>query len=257
MTTPWSVPKIWEGQTVAILASGPSLTREMAELVKGKVKCIAVNNQGIPTHYNNVLEPALAPWADVLYAADAKWWNCYKDRALAFQGFKVTLKGAVPFKEVLALQQSPHRVFDERPTHIVSGGNSGYQALHLAVHFGAKQIWLCGYDMVSADKRRHNHDNHPPRLNSRPNFATWLACFAKLAPVLAQKGIRVVNCNPKSAIRVFPKADLRHLVAELNDGIGRTAAPGGLPEADHGPGSDHGRDDRLVGGSVHGCAGGD
>ncbi len=250
MSTPWSVPPAWKGETVAILASGPSLTREMADLLRGKVRVIAVNNQGIPTHYNNVLEPALAPWADVLYAADAKWWNCYKDRALAFQGLKVTLKSAVPFKEVLSLNQSPQRVFDERPTHIASGGNSGYQALHLAVHFGAKQIWLCGFDMVSSDKRRHNHDNHPPRLNSRPNFSSWLFAFNRLAPLLAAKGIKVWNCSPKSALKMFPKADLRHLVAELDNGIGRPATSGGLPEAHHAEGSRDGGDDRGLAGSA-------
>jgi hypothetical protein len=255
MTTPWSVPKMWDGQTVAILASGPSLTREMAELVRGKCRVIAVNNQGIPVHYKGVLEPALAPWADLLYAADAKWWNCYKDRALAFAGLKVTLKGAVPFKEVYALQQSPQRVFDERPTHIVSGGNSGYQALHVAVHTGAKRILLCGYDMVSADKRKHNHDDHPPRLNSRGNYATWLNCFAKLAPVLQAKGVKVFNCSPKSALRAFPKGDLRNLLAEGHDGIGRATASSGLSDAPRGEGSDDRRNDGDVGGSVHECAG--
>ena len=164
MTTAWSVPRDWEGETVAILASGPSMTREQAEMVRGKVRVIAVNNQGIDTECNGAMVPAFAPWADVLYAADQKWWGCYKDRALKFAGLKVTLRSGLPFKEVLSLQQSSQRVFDPRPTHLASGGNSGYQAVHLAVHFGVKQIWLCGFDMVSTDKRRHWFGNHPPRV---------------------------------------------------------------------------------------------
>jgi hypothetical protein len=212
MTTPWSVPRIWGGETVAILASGPSLTREMAELVRGKCKVIAVNNQGIPTIVNGVLEPALAPWADVLYASDEKWWNCYRDRALAFPGLKVTMRSRLQLKEVYSLCQSHQRTFDDRPTYIVSGGNSGYQALHLAAQFGSKRILLCGYDMVSSDKRRHNHDNHPGKLDTRGNFAKWLPNFAQLAPELAKRGIQVFNCNPKSALKAFPKGNLQQLI---------------------------------------------
>jgi hypothetical protein len=241
MSTQWTVPRAWEGETVAILASGPSMTREQAELVRGKCHVIAVNNQGIDTECNGEMVPAFAPWADVLYAADQKWWHCYKDRALKFEGLKVTIRSGLPFKEVLSLHQSSQRVFDPRPTHLASGGNSGYQAVHLAVHFGVTQIWLCGFDMVSTDKRRHWFGNHPPRLNSRPNFSSWLMAFTKLAPILQQKGIRVFNCSPKSAIRSFPKADLRQLVKELDtNGIGRPATPRGLPEAHHAEGSCHG-----------------
>ena len=75
MTTQWTVPPLWQGETCAVLASGPSMSREVAELVRGRVRVIAVNNQGIDTEVNGKLEPALAPWADVLYAADAKWWQ--------------------------------------------------------------------------------------------------------------------------------------------------------------------------------------
>ena len=232
MTTQWTVPPLWQGETVAILASGPSMSREVAELVRGRVRVIAVNNQGIDTEVNGRLEPALAPWADVLYAADAKWWQAYKDRALKFAGLKVTIRSGLPFPEVLSLHQSPQRVFDPRPTHLASGGNSGYQAVHLAAHFGVKEIWLCGFDMVAADKRRHWFGNHPPRLNSRPNFNSWIQAFGKLAPVLAGRGITVWNCSASSAIRAFKKADLRQLVEGVNEnGSRRTAAPGGLSEA--------------------------
>jgi hypothetical protein len=75
MTTAWSVPPEWVGETAAILASGPSLTREQCEAVRGKAKVIAVNNQAIDTDCDGVRVPAMAPWADVLYAADAKWWQ--------------------------------------------------------------------------------------------------------------------------------------------------------------------------------------
>jgi hypothetical protein len=116
---------------------------------------------------------------------------------------------------VLSLHQSPQRVFDPRPSHLASGGNSGYQSVCLATHFGVRQILLCGFDMCASDKRRHYFGNHPQRLNSRPNFNTWIAAFAKLAPVLQGKGIQVWNCSPSSCVRAFKRGNLQELLAGL------------------------------------------
>jgi hypothetical protein len=197
----------WRGETVAVIASGPSLTREQVEQVRGRCRVIAVNNTAIDTEVNGVWQPAMAPWADVLYAADAKWWHCYKDRALAFPGPKYTV-AALPFPEVLRLQKSHLGPFDERPTHLC-GGNSGHHALHLAVHFGAARILLLGFDMRNGLRgERHYHGNHPPRLHARPAFATWINQFRKLAPELAKRHIEVVNCSPSTALTAFRRASV-------------------------------------------------
>ena len=183
------------------------MCRETAEAVRGRCRVIAVNNQAIDTVDSTTKEliPAFAPWADVLYAADAKWWHCYKDRALKFAGLKVTIKPN-PWPEVHQLLQSPQRVFDPRPTHLVSGGNSGYQALQLAVHFGATRILLCGFDMRDGPgKRRHWFGSHPAKLNGQNAYATWRAAFQRIAPVLAQRGVEVVNCTPQSTLLCFRK----------------------------------------------------
>lgn len=208
MTTPWAAHPIWQGETVTIIASGPSLTRQQADFVRGKCRVIAVNNSGIDTECDGKLVPAFAPWADILYAADTKWWLCYKDRALKFEGRKVSIRNTLPFKEIYALQQSERLVFDPRPTHLVSGGNSGYQALHLAAHLGAKKIILLGYDMRFDGARRHWFGNHPPKLNSRPNFVNWIRRFGQIAPILKARGIEVINCTPNSALKAFKKMSL-------------------------------------------------
>ncbi|HOW94937.1 MAG TPA: hypothetical protein PLF91_10655, partial [Mycolicibacterium fallax] len=214
MTTAWSVTPDWKGETAVILASGPSMTREQAEAVRGKCRAIAVNNQGIDTDCDGVRVPALAPWADVLYAADAKWWRHYHDRSLKFAGRKVTIRDTLPWPEVYSLKQSSeHAIFDPRPTHLVSGGNSGYQALHLAVHLGATRIVLLGFDMKNGRLgRRHWFGNHPGKLDSRGNFTGWLRAFDKLAGVLKQMNIEVVNCTPDTALRAFRRAPLSEVI---------------------------------------------
>ena len=49
------VPRAWTGETVAILATGPSLTVPDDAAVRGRVRTIAVNDA-----------VTIAPWADVL-----------------------------------------------------------------------------------------------------------------------------------------------------------------------------------------------
>jgi hypothetical protein len=206
----WKIEREWEGQTAAILASGPSMTREQCEAVR-HFKTIAVNNQGIDTMSGRELVPALAPWADLLYAADAKWWQQYGDRAYKFAGRKVTIRGS-QHPALWWLRQSHERTFDERPNYLATGGNSSYQALHIAVHLGARRVILLGVDMKNRGKLRHWFGSHPHKLDTQANFAVWLKGFARLAPVLKKRGVDVVNCSPDSALECFRKASLESVL---------------------------------------------
>jgi hypothetical protein len=220
MSTPWKVTREWEGETVAIFAAGPSMTRADAELCRGRCKVIAVSNTGIDTLDSVSREwiPALAPWADILYAADGKWWMAYKDHALAFAGRKVA-NARVGFAEVYSLERSHEVVYDKRPTHLASGGNSGYQAVHLAMHLGAKRIVLVGYDMKEgAAGRRHYYGSHPKPLDSRANFVNWCRAFERLARILQQKQIDVVNCSRQTALRCFKRSTIDRVFSGTGSG---------------------------------------
>ena len=103
--------------------------------------------------------------------------------------------------------------FDERG-EIGGGGNGGFQALNLVAQFGARRIILLGYD-YNADKRIHHHGPHPAGLRNPDAklFSEWLPHLVAAAPVLAARGIEVVNCSPTSSLTAFPKADLSDIVA--------------------------------------------
>lgn len=201
------MPRAWAGQTVAVLASGPSLTREQCEAVKGRCRVIAVNNQGIDTVCDGQVMPAMAPWAEVLYAADAKWWNAYREPALKFAGLKLTIRSS-PHPTVYWLRQSPERVFDKRPEYLVTGGNSGYQALHIAIQQGASRVLLLGFDLKPNGKRKHWFGNHPGSLNTVSNYAQWIGAFGRLALLLPKLGVEVLNCSPDSALKCFRSVPL-------------------------------------------------
>lgn len=91
------------------------------------------------------------------------------------------------------------------PGYIVTGSNSGYQAVNLAVQFGAKRILLLGFDMTIA-RGIHWHGPHGDGLKnpSDGTCLTWRTLFAAAVPDLKQAGVEVINVTPNSALTCFP-----------------------------------------------------
>lgn len=184
----WTVPRMWAGRTVAILASGPSMSQEIANAVRdAHLPCIAIN-----TTYQ------LAPFADMLYAADTEWWEFYKG-VPEFRGLKVCCQHTL-----LGIQVIKHtgtHGFEDRPDAIRTGSNSGYQALHIAVHAGAKRVLLFGFDMHGG----HWHPDHPTPLRKTLSvtYEKFVANFTALAPLLKDRGVEVLNCTPGSLLACF------------------------------------------------------
>lgn len=188
----WCVPRLWPSRTVAVLASGPSLTREQVELVRtAGVPAVVVNSTF-----------RLAPWAAVLYAADPEWWDHRDNRdAHQFRGLKVSVSDV---RGVLHLRDTGVNGFDPNPAALRTGRNSGYQALHLAMHTGAARILLLGFDFTNKSGS-HHHGDHPPGLRStdEAHFESWRPHFATLLPAALERGVAIVNCTPGSAIECF------------------------------------------------------
>lgn len=199
----WTIEPMWRGQTCAVLASGESMTPDVAEHVRrsAAVRVIVVNNTF-----------KLAPWADILYAADAPWWEKYHSQTTGFLGHKVCADdNGTRFDDVLQIKTSGAEGFDPDQSCIRHGGNSGYAAVHIATHLGCSRILLCGFDM----KGGHWHEPHkyPLREHGEGIFATWIARFATLAPELKARGVEVLNCTPGSALKCFPVANLADALA--------------------------------------------
>lgn len=192
---------MWTGRTVAILASGPSMSAEVAQQVRdSSAFAIAIN-----TTYK------LAPWADMLYAADVDWWKEHgKAPKLAeFSGLKVSCQSVTP--GVLVLRNTGITGFDDDPGAVRTGSNSAYQALHIAAQAGASKVILCGCDMHGG----HWHGPHPEPLKntSAETYAKFLRRFATIAEPLKKRGVDVVNCTPGSALECFRFGDLAQELA--------------------------------------------
>lgn len=195
-TAYWTVPPEWTGETCFVLGCGPSLRGFDAKVLRGRGRVIAVNDSF-----------GLAPWADVLYACDARWWQTRRANVRdTWTGRRmVTLENQID--GVLRLRNSGEDGLETDPGALRTGKNSGYQAIGLAYHFGAARIVLLGFDMRLG---RHDelHWNDRSETQTPQGFAGTLALmlpkFETLREPLATAGVQVVNATPGSALRVWP-----------------------------------------------------
>lgn len=197
------VERLWPGETFALIASGPSLIPADVDYVRGKARVIVINN-----NYQ------LAPWADALYACDARWWQWHRD-ALAQSGFRglrfsLDAPGGQRPDDVHILRKTGADGLEHDPSGLRHGHNSGYQAINLAVHLGAAKIILLGYDLKRTGGKSHWHADHPTRQN--PNYTGWVQHFATLVKPLNKLGIAIVNCTIETALECFPRAALRDVL---------------------------------------------
>lgn len=211
----WEAPRLWPGETAAILASGPSMTRQIADSVR-HLRTIAVSNQGIDNVVDGEIVPAFAPWADVLYSADKRWWQ-ENPQATNFAGLKVTIapQGGHGFEHpsVKVMGNGGAKGIDLRRTHLTTGGNSGFQAVHLAMHLGATRILLCGFDMHARTGLDHWFGPHPWRQKFSSPYSLFIRRFAEAAPLFARAGVEVINCTPGSALNCFRCLSLEEALA--------------------------------------------
>ena len=167
--------------TVAVIATGPSLTEEAVETVR-HLPCIAVSDA-----YR------LAPWADALVSSDKAWWRVHQPD---FAGRKFTLADVAGVEKVA----------------LAMGSNSGLLACHVAVHeLGAKRLLLLGIDMHGT----HFFGLHPPELkNTKPErFEAMKKQFSEWH--YQHRSVQVWNCNETSGLKCFPLMSLEAALARL------------------------------------------
>lgn len=92
------------------------------------------------------------------------------------------------------------------PGEIGWGGNGGFQAINLALQFGARRIVLLGFDMHLRDGA-HWHGRHPAGLNnpSQAGVDKWRERLDAQRAFLDTIGVEVVIGTPNSALQNYPK----------------------------------------------------
>lgn len=181
-----------------LIASGPSLTQSDVDAIKGKGAVIAINDNYL-----------MAPWADYLYFCDPKWFNWHYER----QEF-IHFKGIIYTQDKKTAEENGYNYIasksaeglSESPEVIHQGSNSGYQAINLAYHLGARKVILLGYDMQTTDGKAHWFGHHPDKVVSSHN--SWLRHYDSLAKHAKKLDLEIVNCSRQTALTCFERKPL-------------------------------------------------
>lgn len=192
----------WRGQTVVVLASGPSMTAADAEYVRGKARVMTVNSTW-----------RLAPWADAHYTND------HDLLAAQLSEMAQHARGEIwcghPTWRHVGVRSIPYdkrvRGVSRVPGVLAWGGNSGYAAMNLALQFGAAQIVMLGFDQ-SAAAGAHWHGEHPDEYRKAFNWPMWSERFAEAARDYVRLGVDVVNCSRHTSLACFRMADLESVL---------------------------------------------
>jgi hypothetical protein len=188
----------WQGRTVTVLASGPSLTLADVEKVWGTGPVIVVN-----TTFR------MARWADVLVAYDAKWWKEYRGEVEeTFRGEKVAFSPSIPGTQ--SLRQVPW---------LWSFRNSGACALGLAVVTRPARILLLGFDCQRTGGKKHWHADHPAGMTNTLSLPTWPKIFTAVARFAKGQKVDVLNCTRETALTCFPRVKLEEALATVPETV--------------------------------------
>lgn len=167
MTTPLTIARMWEGETVAILGNAPSLAAELATAER-PARSIAVNRAA-----------AVAPWADMMVSIDGNW----PAEADNFQGMRIVGVESDLNAHYVYL---PHEVVTLSAGNTVHLRNNALSAMRIAAAAGAKKLVLYGFD---TDRYEQIH-----------NFPGVTIGLAALAAELRAQGVEVERYAPPAPV---------------------------------------------------------
>ncbi|WP_287497943.1 hypothetical protein [Pandoraea sp. CB10b_02] len=171
----------WDGEIAVCIGSGPSLSKVDCDLIgTTSARTIAINSSW-----------QMAPFADVIYAGDAAWWQAHIS-GISARGERWTCS------RVAAREFGLH-------LHDASGPySSGLRAIELAAQFGASRIVLIGFD-CSVKGGSHWHGDHAKTKNPDARLCElWKKQFAGLR----FDEVEIINASRQSELDCFPRLDL-------------------------------------------------
>ena len=208
----------WTGRRCFIVAGGRSLRGFDFDRLRGE-RTIAINK-------------ALreVPFADVLFGMDFQFleWiqrgdlgEDYRRAFLRFTGEKIWLNltgTSYPYPRDVRVLLGAGEIGWTKTLEagLYHGNNSGYAAINLALLLGADPIYLLGYDMKGPG---HYHDGYPTSIQAGAleQFRTSIEAGARELPADAP---RIINLNPKSALRCFPFGSIAKVLPKIpRDGL--------------------------------------
>jgi len=153
----------------------------------------------------------------VVFGGDQSWWKVYGGQVRGDFELWTTSYEAARIFDLYRVRGEGGGGISKKPGTIRLGGNSGFQALGLALYFGAAKVVLLGYDMQATGGKLHWHPDHkgiPTHHLGNPvpeKMKEWCRHFADLA---AQTTVPIYNATRTTALKCFPRVALEESLAE-------------------------------------------
>lgn len=195
------IDPIFLGDTIYIIGGGPSLKGFDFNLLKDKT-VIAVNKAFLHL-----------PMAQVLYWSDTRFFEWYSKEIEDFKGIKVTCRPQPKRNDIINLLNTGKTGLETMSYGLRDGGNSGYAAINLAYHLGAKQIVLLGFDMQTNGKETHWHEGYSSTADTETMGRLMIPNFDSLVEPLAKRKVKVYNASPISKLTSFEKITIEEALA--------------------------------------------
>lgn len=208
----WTPEPWWRGQTFFVLASGPSLTPDICDKIRG---------------YNAIVVNAsfkLAPWAPVWFFIDSSIYERYRNEVKPWPGEIITMSRTAKRelnKRVKRVKgegdptsAAPVRFPPIGHTAIRQGRNSGQTAIGLGIALGGTRCVLLGFDCRVVDGREHHHNEYDAHRDLDVYAREFVPAYAGWNAAANAHGVEILNCTPGSAISEFEFADLDDVLTE-------------------------------------------
>jgi hypothetical protein len=202
----FTVPRIWDGKDIYIVAGGPSvMDLDFNKLVH---KCVLGVNSAV-----------YLSCTKILFFGDAKWYWWNRAAVQAFKGMKITVNKLVEGRDP-SVHEEPDinvvkcqsiRGFHIEPDRVAWNRSSGGCAINVAIHLGAKRIILLGYDM----KRTYDRKNWNPHVQESTNqnpYENQAGTLPHTAEAIKRRtDVEVLNATQGSALECFRKVKLEEV----------------------------------------------
>lgn len=208
----------WSGQTAVIIGTGPGAKDVPLGIVQGAARAFVIKSIW-----------KMAPWADALYGLDMGWWIANQG-VPEFKGLKVSPSPTAA--RVFGLNQVRLKARAEILTGETGvlgcglktgGGHSGFQAINLAIQFGARRIVLVGFDMTLSGGAHWNSDYRGVGKPDAGRVESWRLALDGRADQFKALGVEVTVVGP-SALTAYPKMSLAEALGVLDGAKGQAHA---------------------------------
>ena len=193
------IERIYDHATAALFATGPSLSAEQVELVRGHADIVRI---GCNDAYR------LVPDLDILYAPDPTWIDYHSAELEGYSARRLSCKqdGPRQFPDWEQLEWRDQPGLSPAHDYIHTGSHSGAAMIDIARKLGCNYLILLGYDGGPAGT--HFFGPHPRPLHRSTHYDQYNQKFLPITADCTRLGIEVINATPGSRIKAFPSASL-------------------------------------------------